>query len=180
MKKLKLTINGEVKIFDLPENGEYKCEVEESYVPKAGDCVRVERKEDNSLYWCKLTNVTTAKADFNIAVNSKLEIYENEIFYINSKRIYTKITTEELKAKYAEAGYDWDYDTDTIKPIKWVPKDGDKVWTLNIYMKPYKMTFIGDGDFNKKFLEKGLLFQTEEECRKFADHCWSYLNNKKE
>ena len=33
MKKIKLTINGEVKTFELPENGEYKCEVTETYMP---------------------------------------------------------------------------------------------------------------------------------------------------
>ena len=63
MKQLKITIAGEVKTFDLPENGEYKCEVEESYVPKKGDCVIMENKEYNVLYWCKLTDVTTVKAN---------------------------------------------------------------------------------------------------------------------
>ena len=130
MKQLKITIAGEVKTFDLPENGEYKCEVTESYVPKAGDCVMISPTDHSILYWCKLSSVTTTTADFNIAVDSRLEIYENDFFHIKSKHIYTKITPEELKAKYAEAGYDWDYDTDTIKPIKWVPKNGDEVWHL--------------------------------------------------
>ena len=40
MKKLKLTINDEVKTFDLSENGECKVEVVNKYVPKVGDCVR--------------------------------------------------------------------------------------------------------------------------------------------
>ena len=34
MKKLKLTINDEVKTFDLSENGECKVEVVNKYVPK--------------------------------------------------------------------------------------------------------------------------------------------------
>ena len=122
MKKLKITINGEVKTFDLPENVEYKCEVEESYVPKKGDCVMIRPTDHNILYWCKLTDVTTTMAYFNLLVNSRLETSKKGCFNINNKRIYTKITTEELKAKYAEAGYDWDYDSDTINPIKWVPK----------------------------------------------------------
>ena len=46
MKQLKITIAGEVKTFDLPENGEYKCEVTESYAPKAGDCVVIKPMED--------------------------------------------------------------------------------------------------------------------------------------
>ena len=178
MKKLKLTIDGEVKIFDLPENGEYKCEVEESYVPKEGDCVMIRPTDHNILYWCKLRDTTNKSVFFSILVDSNLKTYENGFFFIINNRIYTKITTEELKAKYAEAGYDWDYESDTIKPIKWVPKAGDRVWFLDIYMEPLYFIFDEDNSGDKKLLEKGLLFQTEEECQKFADHCWEFINKK--
>lgn len=174
MKKLKLTIAGEVKTFDLPENGEYKCEVEESYVPKEGDCVMINHT-NHVLYWCKLTYVTTTRAYFKIYVDSNLKTYEYGFFYIDSNRIFTKITPEELKAKYAEAGYDWDYETDTIKPIKWVPKDGDEVWFVESLLNPHNFIFRENGYFNKELREKGLLFKTHEECQKFADHCMEYI-----
>ena len=180
MKKLKITINGEVKTFDLPENGEYKCEVAESYVPKKGDYVRVKSEESNILYWCKITDVTNTTADFKICVNSNLKISKKGFFNISENRIYTKITSEELKAKYAEADYDWDYETDTIKPIKCMPKDGDVVWFLSIYMKPVWFIFGKNNDYDKELFKKGNLFTTEEECQKLADHCMSYINNKKE
>ena len=180
MKQLKITINSEVKTFDLPENGEYKCEVTESYVPKEGDCVMIRPTDHNILYWCKLTDVTTTMVYFNLLVNSRLETSKKGCFNINNKRIYTKITTEELKAKYAEAGYAWDYATDTIKPIKWVPKDGDEVCFLDNLLNPHNYIFRENGYFNKELLEKGLLFPTKEECQKFADHCMLYINNKKE
>ena len=177
MKKLKITIAGEVKTFDLPENGEYKCEVTESYVPKERDCVMMKSKEYNVLYWCKITDTTATMADFKLSVNSRLEISKKGFFSINEDRIYTKITPEELKAKYAEAGYDWDYESDTIKPLKWVPKDGDKVWYLNTFLEPTEIIYYGDMDFYKKWLEKGLLFPTEDECQKFANHCMKHINN---
>ena len=178
MKQLKITINSEVKTFDLPENGEYKCEVEESYVPKAGDCVMIESKLTGISYWCKLTDITKKSVAFRLSVDSNLKTYENGFFYINSQYFYTKITPEELKAKYAEAGYDWDYETDTIKPIKWVPKDGDEVWYMDIYMEPLYFIFDEDNKGDKKLLDKGLLFPTEEECQKFADHCLSFIHKK--
>ena len=180
MKKLKLTINGKVKTFDLPENGEYKCEVTESYIPKAGDCVMIESKETDTLYWCKVTGVTSTTADFRILVNSRLEISKKGFFNINENRMYTKITPEELKAKYAEAGYDWDYETDTIKPLKWMPKDGDEVWCLSGFYEPLNYAFDKDDMSFQLMLEKGLLFKTKPECQKFADHCMSYINSKKE
>ena len=175
MKKLKLTINGEVKTFDLPENVEYKCEVEESYVPKKGDCVMIESKEDNGLYWCKLIDITNEAVAFRILVDSNLRIHKNRFLLINENIIYTKINPEELYVKYLEAGYYWDYQSDTIKPIKWVPKDGDKVWYLSIQLVPARFLFNEDDYFNKTLLEKGLLFPTEDECQKFADHCLKYF-----
>lgn len=186
MKKLKLTINGELKIFDLPENGEYKCEVEESYVPKVGDCVRVQIHPYNQIYWFKITKILNENAYFEKGVNSflfqgisNLDVIKIESFlYINDERIYTQITPEELKAKYAEAGYDWDYETDTIKPLKWMPKDGDEVW-FNVYIKTVSFIFDEDNAFDKDMLDKGLLFPTEEECQKFADHCMKYINKNK-
>lgn len=175
MKQLKITIAGEVKTFDLPENGEYKCEVTESYVPTEGDCVMVETKDENISYWCKLTSVTSTTADFKISVNSSLKISKKGFFGINEYRIYTKITPEELKAKYAEAGYDWDYATDTIKPIKWMPKEGDEVWFL---LGDLSLANDFYNDFYSYELEKGLLFQTKEECQKFAEHCLKYFDKK--
>ena len=152
MKQLKITIDGEAKTFDLPENGEYKCEVTESYVPEEGDCVMIEIKDHNVLYWCKLTNVTSTQAYFKIYVNSNLKTYKNGFFEIRYKQIYTKITPEELKEKYAEAGYDWDYESDTIKPIKWVPKDGDEVCFMDNLLNPQNYIFRENGYFNKELL----------------------------
>ena len=124
MKKLKITINGEVKTFDLPENGEYKCEVEESYIPKVGDCVKVECDKIFSC-WLKVKDVVNRMAYFSLAIGEDLNTLKSGGFLIDNTRIYTQITPEELKAKYAEAGYDWDYESDTITPLKWMPKNWD-------------------------------------------------------
>ena len=82
MKQLKLTIDGEVKIFDLPENGEYKCEVTESYVPKAGDCVMVESNILNkpSFYWFKVKKVIDEIIDLSFMVRNDLNIKKGGFF----------------------------------------------------------------------------------------------------
>jgi hypothetical protein len=61
--------------------------------------------------------VAQAMVDFSSAVEEDLSISKNGFFCIDDDRIYTQITPEELKAKYAEAGYDWDCESDTIKPL---------------------------------------------------------------
>lgn len=175
MKELKLTINGNVKIFDLPENGEYKVEVVNKYVPKVGDCVKVEC-DKSDFYWFKVKDFTNTRVDFSLAIGEDLKIFKPGIVAINNSRIFTQITPEEVKAKYAEAGYEWDYESDTIKPIKWSPKDGEIVWYLTS-----SLSVIGVS-YNKGYsylLDKGLLFKTEEECQKFVDHCMKYINKNK-
>ena len=83
-----------------------------------------------------------------------------------------KITPEELKAKYAEAGYDWDYETNEVKPLKWMPKEGDFVWYLLDDLTLVNGFYSDDLYY---LLEKGLLFQTEEKCKEFSDHCLKYI-----
>ena len=159
----------------MPYNDEaVSFEVSDKYVPKVGDCVKVEC-DNTYVYYFKVKGVSNAMAKFSLSVEENLQITKNGFLNISLNRIYTQITPEELKAKYAEAGYDWDYDTDTITPLKWTPKEGDEVWYLSIYMKANSFIFCENGKFDKDMLEKGLLFPTEEECQKFSEHCMEYI-----
>ena len=173
MKKLIIKIGNETH--ELPYNNEvFSFEVSEKYMPKAGDCVMVEYKNPKgiSFYWLKIKKVVRETFYFSLMVEYDLNIAKDRFFINNNSIIFTKITTEELKAKYDEAGYDWDYETDTIKPLKWMPKDGDEVWYL---LDDFT---IVNGFYNENLyylLEKGLLFQTEEDCKKFAEYCLKYL-----
>ena len=172
MKKLVIKIGNETH--ELPYNDEvFSFEVSDKYVPKIGDCVKVESKESGILYWCKITETTEKLAYFDIVINSKSKVSKKGFFNISDNRIYTKITTEELKAKYAEAGYDWDYESDTIKPLKWTPKDGDEVWCLNSIFEPIKYTFDKADMAFQVMQEKGLLFKTEEECKNLLNIVWN-------
>ena len=176
MKKLKLTINGKVNTFDLPGNGEYKCEVEESYTPKVGDCVKVEsRILKKPHYWFKIKKIEDAIIEFSLAISEDLNIVKIGFFIVNNDQIYTQITPEELKAKYAEAGYDWDYESDTIKPLKWMPKDGEGVWYFSSMYEPIKHIFYKKDKLLQSMVGKGLLFKTEEECQKFCNYCLNYF-----
>ena len=176
MKKLIIKIGNETH--ELPYNNEvFSFEVSYKYVPKVGDCVKVECKNQNNtlFYWFKVKNVSKSMVDFSLGVRGDLMTSKNGFFAIDDNRIYTQITPEELKAKYAEAGYDWDYESDTIKPLKWTPKDGDEVWWLSSSFEPAKHLFDKNDMFAQFLLKKGLLFKTEAECQKFANHCLEYF-----
>jgi hypothetical protein len=179
MKKLKLTIAGEVKIFDLPENGEYRCEVEERYVPKVGDCVKISFKNTNYEYFCKISQIAQKKILLKSAVNEIPKVVLNlSLYYDYRDIIFTQITPEELKAKYAEAGYDWDYESDVVKPLKWMPKNGDEVWWLNSIYEPVSRIFDKDDVFCRLMAGDGFLLPTKEKCQKLSDHCLKYFDKK--
>ena len=115
MKKIVIKIGNETH--ELPYNDEaFSFEVSEKYVPKAGDCVMVESNILNkpSFYWFKVKKVIDEIIDLSFMVRNDLNIKKGGFFIMNNKQTFTQITPEELKAKYAEAGYDWDYETDTI------------------------------------------------------------------
>ena len=180
MKKLIVEIGNETH--ELPYNGEtFSFEISEKYVPKVGDCVKTIINELERATFFKIVYidydgdiiaesfVDLYKGKYTIDLDEPLFLYEME---------FTKITQEELKAKYAEAGYDWDYERDTVKPLKWFPKDGDECWVLDSFLQPRTFIYNSSSNWIFKKLEKGLLFPTEAECQKFADHCLKYFDKK--
>ena len=179
MKKLIVKIGNE--IHELPYNGEvFSFEVSEKYVPKVGDCVMIALKNTKYEY-CGKINKIEQKEIWLKSVGKAGILYRNlSLCYGYSYIVLTQITPEELKAKYAEAGYDWDYERDTVKPLKWFPKDGDECWVLDSFLQPRSFFYNSSSSWIFKQLEKGLVSPTEAECQKFADHCMSYINNKKE
>lgn len=149
------------------------------WMPKVGDYVKISFKKTGYEYYGKIRQIEQKKILLKSAVNEIFGVVLNvSLGYYYSDIVLTQSTHEELKAKYAKAGYNWDYERDTIKPLKWMPKPGDYAWYLNNLFKSWRLIFEGNGGFEKDLLDKGLLFQTEEECQKFADHCLKYFDKK--
>ena len=146
------------------------------WMPKVGDCVKISFKDSKFEYFGKISQIVKKEILLKSSVNEISGVILNLSSYYDYRDIFlTQITPEELKAKYAEAGYDWDYESDTVKPLKWMPKDRDEVWYLSDDLT------IVNGFYNENFyylLEKDLLFPTFAECLKFADHCLKYFDKK--
>jgi len=178
MKKLIVKIGNETH--ELPYNGEtFSFEVEERYVPKVGDCVKVSFKKTGSEYFGKISQIEQTETRLKLAVGEADRLYGNLFLYYDyPDMFFTQITPEELKAKYAEAGYDWDYESDTVKPIKWMPKVGDECWQLDIFCEPARVIFDNQFERLRLMAERGFLFQTEEKCKEFSEHCLKYFDKK--
>ena len=180
MKKLIVKIGNETH--ELPYNDEvFSFEISEKYVPKVGDCVKT---IVNDLERATFFKIVYIDYDGDIMSESFVDLYKGKYTIDLDKHFFlyetnfTQITQEELKSKYAEAGYDWDYETNEVKPLKWKPKNGDEVWLLDIFCDPAKDIFDNQFKRFQKMAEKGLLFPTEAECQKFADHCLKYFDKK--
>ena len=181
MKKLIVKIGNETH--ELPYNGEvFSFEISEKYVPKVGDCVKIYFKTTRYEYFSKISQIVQKEIRIKSAVNEIYGVLLNLwLHYDYSDIVLTQITPEELKAKYAEAGYDWDYETNEVKPLKWMPKNRDKVYYLdNLRLEVNEVFYDNKFEIYPIMLEKGLLFKTEAECQNFVDHCMSYINNKKD
>mgnify|MGYP003511063388 FL=1 len=180
MKKLIIKIGN--KTHELPYNGEvFSFEVSDKYDHKVGDCVMTNWGEPRCTTFFKIVSIDNdgdLRAESSVDLDKgKYTIYLDELLFLYETN-FIQITPEELKAKYAEAGYDWDYETNEAKPLKWMPKDGDEVWYSNLFCKPVNKTFDIFDTLQQLMAEKGLLFPTEAECQKFADHCLKYFDKK--
>ena len=178
MKKLIIKIGNETH--ELPYSDEvFSFEMSGKYEPKVGDCVRVNLGGDSIFF-----KILPSKDDGYINSEHRVDLYKGEYkinlgdFSFLYETRFTQITPEELKAKYAEAGYDWDCETNVVNPLKRMPKDGDKCWVLGSFLQPRFFIYNSSSSWFSKVQEKGLLFQTEAECQKFADHCLKYFDKK--
>ena len=178
MKILIIKIGNETH--ELPYNGEVcSFEVREKYVPKVGDCVKICFKKTKYEYFGKINQIEQKKIILKSAVNESLRIILNlSLFYDYRDMFFIQITPEELKAKYAEVGYGWDYESDIVRLIKWKPKNGDTVWGVDTFYDPVIFQYDESDIVRKLKAEKGFIFPTEAECQKFADHCLKYFDKK--
>ena len=174
MKKLIIKIGNETH--ELPYNGEvFSFEISEKYVPKVGDCVKIYLKNTKYEYYGKINQIEQKEVWLK-SVGKAGILYRNlSLYYDYSYIVLTQITPEELKAKYAEVGYDWNCETNEFKPLKWMPKNGDECWGLDSFLQPRVLTYNSSSRWIFKQFEKGLLFPTEAECQKFAEHCMEYI-----
>ena len=176
MKKLIIKIGNEKH--ELPYNGEaVSFEVIDGYVPKVGDCIMANWGEQGCAAFFKIVSINN---DGDIKSEHYVDLHKGEYKidlnwgWFRGTTKFTQITPEELKAEYAEAGYDWDYETNEVKPSKWMPKEGDEVWWLNSIHEPVSRIFDKDDVFCQLMAVKGFLFQTKEKCKEFAEYCLNF------
>lgn len=141
MKKLEIkNSNGEV-IHSLKLEDNYTVTVdngvtvvEEKYVPKVGDCVKLNNTSCKDVFF----QVGGFDPDGDLYEYNGIAIILNRVDFERTKTGYDKtdctsiekITPEELQAEFNKLGYEYDFDTHTAKKMEWKPKVGDEVWYI--------------------------------------------------
>ena len=86
-------------------------------MPKVGDCVMISFKDSEFEYFGKISQIIQKEIRLTSSVNKISRMVLNlSLDYDYPDMFLKEITPEELKAKYDEAGYDWDYETNEVKP----------------------------------------------------------------
>lgn len=90
-------------------------------------------------------------------------------------------TEEEKKLlfdKLVEEGYEWRPDTKELVKLKWKPKEGGAFWrpySNSTMFAPTKEMFNIGRD--KRFLDNGWCFKTEQECQEFCNRLNEAINS---
>ena len=88
------------------------------------------------------------------------------------KKLIIKIGNEKHELPYNGEVFSFEVEE------KYVPKDGDKVWFYSLLCEVVSYIFDKDNTMLQLLAERGLIFPTEAECQKFADHCLKYFDKK--
>ena len=94
----------------------------EKYVPKVGDCVKMQYKTLYFPTFCLIDKFSDGEIFAkNVWINAKKD--KNDIKFENSNFIFydsiEKITPEEFQAEFEKLGYVYDFETHTASKEKW-------------------------------------------------------------
>ena len=113
-----------------------KAIVDLKYIPKVGDCVKLE-SSSNVLYG-EVKSIMFNGAMFNriitykVIKNGKLLESDSIHWALNVRGCReTKISSEELQEEFNKIGYQYDFETHTASKMRWKPKYGEKYYFVN-------------------------------------------------
>lgn len=169
-------------------NSEKKC-LEDIYIPKFGDIVKVILDDVNSVSYkrnymiCIYPNKNFSETDefFNppfLSLNGRL-ILNNAggSKYCNSIIPASKSEKQELFDKLAKVGKRWNPETKQLEDIRWIPAEGETFYFVNWNGKVYQDQNYGAS--SKLKILAGNCFKTEEAAKPYADQIKQILKNSK-
>lgn len=87
------------------------------------------------------------------------------------------LTPDQFKSEVKALGFEYDFESDTFKVMKWVPKEGDRCFELSISLnKLCVVEILYASRYHKKSYDEGRTFKTKSECEEAIVKIKSVLN----
>ena len=104
----------------------------EKHIPKEGSFVRFTYKDGVGYFICgKFHDGAVYQKKETAMVDSEGEISQRTSYHIafpfNKSCVFETITKDEFCKSLNDLGYEYNFDTNEIEPLKWQPKEGDEV-----------------------------------------------------
>lgn len=165
-------------------NAEKKC-LEDVYVPKFGDIVRVDLRDNDSsdgeymiCVYPNANNFFECNEFFNIVnLSADKRIIYFAGSHVKSIKEASESEKKELFDKLAEVGKKWNPETKKLEDIRWTPKKGDKYFFIDCFgIIQCTINLAAVDSFR---IETNNCFKTEEAAQPYADKFKELLKNSK-
>lgn len=149
-------------------NPETLCVEDLKVIPKVGDCVKA-YDIDGSIRYLVVDSITghgrvCARGMYCYKEHSKSATLQSKTKCLFSGGFQYKILSEDrFQKELNDLGFEYNFDNDTIKEIKWSPKEGEAFYYFSGLLNPIKNTNTNNSA-EKNLISDGNCFKTKEEC----------------
>lgn len=171
-------------------NPKKKC-LEDIYIPKFGDIVRIEYPDINvfkrnyviSIFPNKKVPVKNSDCFFDIAtinMDGDINIKNSHAAYnYNHVFLASESEKQELFDKLAEAGKRWNPKTKELEDIRWKPKPGEHFWYITTLGDIAFTGYIKGYPLDEQLISINNCFKTKRIAEKEAEKFKEFLKNSK-
>lgn len=142
----------------------------EKYIPKVGDCVKVNFEDYISFVHVK--KVDDDKVRYYVLLDEDGSRIKTHDWY-DAYYCCEQITTEELQAEFNKLGYEYDFETHTAKKLRFKPEYGEIYYTVLNDCTIDNDIWHNDNIDNSRF-KIGNCYRTQEEAEPRRQHYLSF------
>ena len=154
----------------------------EKHIPKEGSFVRFTYKDGVGYFICgKFHDGAVYQKKETAMVDSEGEISQRTSYHIafpfNKSCVFETITKDEFCKSLNDLGYEYNFDTNEIEPLKWQPKEGDEVYNVIFDARSNKF-YVYSFLWSTQCTLSDCMKQSKEKAQQLCDKLNAALNEK--
>ena len=156
-------------------NAEKLCIEDFKVVPKVGDYFK--SSSNTIAKCCELDKGGNPKCTTVFISDGKLNTFYSNITCFKHSNTFKILTESEYAKEYAQLGFEYDFDNDTISELKWEPKEGEIYWYITVEFEPARQ--LNDNvSYDLTRINALNCFKTKELCQQAIDKIKQVLSEK--